>query len=1291
MSSDKTKSKSKTWQLELANKNMKLEIDARKQIERILKEREDRFKTIFYQAPVAYFLNDLNGNFTDGNREAYHLTGYTKEELFGKNFIELNLIDKKDQKAILELINRSAQGEYTGPDEFSLTKKDGSIVIIEISSSPVTINDKKLVLGVAHDVTERKLIQVELQKSEERYRKLFDSAKDALMALHPPMWQFTSGNPAILEMFKVKSIEEFLTYGPWDVSPEKQPDGRLSSEKAQEMIKIAMTKGSNFFEWTHKRLNGKSFSATVLLTKIQLKDEIFLQATVRDITDSKKAEETLKKSESLLKYIFDSTGDGLLVVDDNGRITHRNTEFIKMWKIPAKLSNSSDDSKLLDFVLSQLSEPKQFLSKVKQLYNSTKTDHDILHFKDGRIFERNSQPLIVDNTIAGRVWSFRDITNRKRIEEALKSSEERLKILFESAPDAYYLSDLKGTFIDGNKTAVDLLGYKKEELIGKSFLKLKLLSAKELLKASKLLMKNAQGKGTGPAEFLLNRKDGTQIPVEISTYPVKIKNKIVVLGIARDITERKQNEDILKIQSQKLADILEGTNAGTWDWNIQTGEVTFSERWAEIIGYTLDELEPTDINTWINNVHPDDLPYANALLEKHFSRELDYYDVVFRQPHKDGRWIWVNARGKVIEWTEDRKPLRMSGTHLDITKHKQAEEALRESEENYRTLTENIPLGIYRNTSGAKGKFLEVNKALVDMFGFKDRESMLASSVSSLYVSPSKRKKLSDKFKTKNSIKNEELRLLRQDGSTFIGSTTARAVKDEKGNIIHYDGIIEDISERLQLRTQLLESREKFRSLINNSPDIILMVDIHGVITYVNKEYSNQKPIDILGQTIYDLIPPDFQEIARSTIEKVFKTGKSFSFENLALSTEDTVVWYKNNIGPIIKNGKVKATTIIARDISEQKQIEIMQNEFIASVSHELRTPLTIIRESLSLLSDGIFGKLNKDQLDIVNPSMEDVDRLSRIINNLLDISRIEGQKIKLECEMVDIVKLAQGTVSSFGYKVASKNIELVFTSNRKSIKLYLDRERIIQVFMNLIGNAIKFTEKGKIEVFITEKANDVECCIADTGRGIDQKDLGTLFDRFHQVGKVMRAGEKGTGLGLSISKGIIKLHKGRIWVDSKINKGSKFCFALPKYSTDAIIIENIEENINIAASKHTKRSLLLIRLNNYSEIESKFGVDEAKKVTKLMLQIIQEELTSGEFSFIKEKDEVILFSDITKQNITVLLSKLEDMLAKSILKIDKDLTVDLSYGYSLYPDNGDNASALIKDVKKVLLKNDKA
>lgn len=519
-----------------------------------------------------------------------------------------------------------------------------------------------------------------------------------------------------------------------------------------------------------------------------------------------------------------------------------------------------------------------------------------------------------------------------------------------------------------------------------------------------------------------------------------------------------------------------------------------------------------------------------------------------------------------------------------------------------------------------------------------------------------------------------------------------RAEKDllEEKVVERTTDLVKANTELTMSKEEIRKSEEKFSSLVNNSPDIIMRIVADGVVTYINYDYSNQKPEDIIGRKIYELIPSEFHDIAKKTIQKVFKTGESFSFENLSIDHTDKVLWYRNNIAAIRINGKVTAATIIATDISSMKQTEILQNEFVASVSHELRTPLTLIRESLSMLSEGLLGDLNSDQLDLVNPCIEDVDRLVRILNNLLSISMIEGKKIELVLEMVDIVKLAKGVVSSFERQAESNNINLVFTPKRESINLYLDRDRIIQVFMNLIGNALKFTQEGKIEIVIVEKKDVVECCIVDTGIGIEQNELGTLFDRFHQVGKIMRAGKKGSGLGLSISKGIVKLHKGRIWVNTAINKGSKFCFSLPRYDAEKIIVDQIEINITKAAKKRTRLSLLLIKLNNYSIIESKFGAYKADKITNLILQIIKDKLAPGEFSLIRGKDEVILFSDIPKQNINVFTSKLEDIISESVKKIIKDIKVSLSYGCSIYPDNGGSADELIQDAFRTLLKNDK-
>jgi len=186
-----------------------------------------------------------------------------------------------------------------------------------------------------------------------------------------------------------------------------------------------------------------------------------------------------------------------------------------------------------------------------------------------------------------------------------------------------------------------------------------------------------KGQKLDNSERILRRFDGQVIPILKSVTEINLKGEEVLLETFIDISDRKKAQDQINNQKERLANIVEGANVGTWEWNAQTGETVFNEKWAEIIGYSLEELTPISIKTWVDHTHPDDLEASNRMLEKHFRGELGTYDIECRMRHKDGHWVWINDRGKVISWTEDGKPLWVFGTHIDITERKRAEEALR--------------------------------------------------------------------------------------------------------------------------------------------------------------------------------------------------------------------------------------------------------------------------------------------------------------------------------------------------------------------------------------------------------------------------------------------------------------------------------------------------------------------------------------------------------------------------------------------------------------------------------------
>jgi PAS domain S-box-containing protein len=252
------------------------------------------------------------------NKTGCNILGYTAKELIGKNWFECCL-PQKNIKEVKKVFRQCMEGEtklvrhYENP----IYTLKGEERIISWNNALLK-DDKGGIIGTlssGEDITEKKEAEDKIQKlneelkkrvkfSEEKYQILYQTSADAIMTLAPPTWKFTAGNPTTIKMFETKDEKDFISKGPWDVSPEHQPDKKLSSEKAKEMIGIAMKKGSNFFEWTHKRLGGSDFPATVLLTKVEIeKGKPFLQATVRDITEQKKAEWELKKSYEKLKEL----------------------------------------------------------------------------------------------------------------------------------------------------------------------------------------------------------------------------------------------------------------------------------------------------------------------------------------------------------------------------------------------------------------------------------------------------------------------------------------------------------------------------------------------------------------------------------------------------------------------------------------------------------------------------------------------------------------------------------------------------------------------------------------------------------------------------------------------------------------------------------------------------------------------------------------------------------------------------------------------------------------------------
>ena len=273
------------------------------------------------------------------------------------------------------------------------------------------------------------------------------------------------------------------------------------------------------------------------------------------------------------------------------------------------------------------------------------------------------------------VFMHEDITEIVLYENKLKKSEEKHRFLVENSHDIIYMLTKEGIFTFVSPAWTVLLGHSPAEIVGKSFQKY--AHPEDIPACLAWLQKVIEtGQRQEGIEYRVQHQDGTWYWHTSSAVPIKDETgaTIVLNGIARDITERKQSELKLTDVRQRLAGIIEGANVGTWEWNIQTGETVYNDLWLSMIGYSLEEISPTSDETWKRFAHPEDLVTCEDILEKYFSGELDYYECELRMKHKNGTWVWVLDRGKVITWSEDGKPLIMMGTHTDVTKRKLAEE-----------------------------------------------------------------------------------------------------------------------------------------------------------------------------------------------------------------------------------------------------------------------------------------------------------------------------------------------------------------------------------------------------------------------------------------------------------------------------------------------------------------------------------------------------------------------------------------------------------------------------------------
>jgi len=355
---------------------------------------------------------DLKGNIIQCNNAYARMHKFaTCEEMMGINLSEL--IAKKDRQRVADDIKRCTEIGVTVNFEHLSKGKDGKEFPSVVNASVMKDGTGKVIgiVGVVRDITERKKTENLLQTIAKRYSSMYSTSRDAIMTIEPPLWKFTSGNAATMQMFRAKNGAEFLACEPWKLSPKLQPDGRLSIEKSKEMIEIAMREGSNLFEWVHQRLNGEVFFAEVLLSRVDLDEQVFIQALVRDITERKKIEDAVIESEARFRGIVSLSHDAILVVCQEGKIGYMNPAAKKIFNQKVgDFINESIDLPLVNDKIIEINTPNPGKCQGVGEVHITETEW-------------------LNKT--GYLITVRDITEQKCLFNKLQQSEQALKQLAE--------------------------------------------------------------------------------------------------------------------------------------------------------------------------------------------------------------------------------------------------------------------------------------------------------------------------------------------------------------------------------------------------------------------------------------------------------------------------------------------------------------------------------------------------------------------------------------------------------------------------------------------------------------------------------------------------------------------------------------------------------------------------------------------------------------------------------------------------------------------------------------------
>ncbi len=1148
------------------NAELSAQINERIHLEKALTESEAKFHSFMEEAPIGICLADLTGRVQFVNRKIEEKTGFLREELLSRDALALGFFDEETKRLLLARLAARLKGDVPRTTEVPVTRKDGSFFWVNLKTTILYQDGLPSGLLLAFiDVTDRKEMEQKILESEVKYRLLVENSSEVILVAQQGLLKFV--NRASVDMF-ASSFEKLISAPFTDfIHPDDREMvmsnhlRRLRGEAVPSHYTFRVVTSTGIVRWAEIRSTVVSWEGKPATLNF-----------LNDVTKRKQTEEKLKESEERFSAVFDHSRDCVYIIDLAGNFIEANLSALNL------LGYDRADIPSLNIISllheADLARGAQEFAEIVRTGIQNDISEYTLKRQDGKLIHVEAQASLVYKE--GKPYSVlgiaRDITERKQAQETLQESEKKYRELVDFLPISLFEMDVQGKITAANPAVLELFGYTPSDLEA-GLKSIQMIISGGLEKFGKNLQRLLNGEKKGPSEYGGVRKDGSTFPFVVFPSVIFREGKPTgIRGAIIDLTESKQAQEKLRKSEEKYRSILAGIEEGYFEVDLAGNFTFFNDSLYEMYGYSREELPGLHYSDYMDEANAKKLFTVFHTMYKTRSSPARYnYELI----RKDGVKRYIEASATLIKDSECNVT-GFRGIVRDVTERREMVEAIRASEERYRTIIEQMSEGYFE--VDLTGHFTFVNDAQCLNLGYS-REEMIGMH-SRQYIVKEKRREVYRLFgkirDTGAPVKAYDLQLIKKDGTEAYHAISVSLIRNAEGHPAGFRGISRDVTERRIAEMKLRDYAEEISDLYNNAPCGYHSIGADGTFLRINDTELTWLGYDrdeLIGRKKWsDLLTPASREefwrvfpvfkeqgwINDLEFDVIRKDGSVFAVLLNATAVTDKEGHFIRSRSTIFDVTQLKKVQLELREKNleltrtyqdlRRKQAMILQQEKMASVgmlsagvAHEIKNPLAIILQGINYLQTTVTG--NELMIEVIGRLNKAVLHADAIVKGLLSYAR----QTPVALIKQDIRTLLDESLVLTEHEFRAKNIKLIKEYPPDLPGICLDGNQMKQVFVNLIINGIEaMPREGKFTISIRQVKHDngknaLRLFFKDTGHGIPADKIKNVFDPFYTT-----KAKGNTGLGLSISKGIIDMHGGIIYAESPGEQGANFIIELP-------------------------------------------------------------------------------------------------------------------------------------------------